>query len=110
MRIEKFAIAFLCLGLSACSTTGIFSGRVTDTEGKPVSDVNVQFWQNKWVPLHLPERVAVTKTGSDGSYEITIKKHVSFIVIEDDSINYSKSVKPIGKANKYRNEIEVPKI
>lgn len=110
MSIKKVAIAILCLALGACSTTGTFTGRVTNTEGKPEAVVNVQFWQNKWMPLHLPERVAETKTASDGSYEIVVKKHVSFIVIENDAISYSKSIKPKGNGGKYRNEVQVPKI
>lgn len=110
MSIKKIAIAILCLGLGACSTTGTFTGRVTNTEGEPKAGVNVQFWQNKWVPLHLPERVAETKTGSDGSYEIVVEKHVSFIIFENDATNYRKSVKPKGKGGKYRNDVQVPKI
>lgn len=110
MSIKKATIFVLCLALCACSTTGTFTGRVTNTEGEPESGVNVQFWQNKWVPLHLPERIAETRTASDGSYKIVVKKHVSFIVIENDAISYSKSVKPKGKGGKYRNDVEVPKI
>lgn len=110
MSIKKVAIAILCLSLGACSTMGTFTGRVTNTEDEPEAGINVQFWQNKWVPLHLPERVAETKTASDGSYEIVVKKHVSFIIIENDAINYSKSVKPKGKGGKYRNDVQVPKI
>lgn len=110
MSITKSSIAILCLALGACSTTGTFTGRITNTEGDPESGVNVQFWKNKWVPLHLPERVAETRTASDGSYKIVVKKHVSFIVVENDAIDYSKSVKPNVKGGKYRNDIEVPKI
>ena len=110
MGIKKVAIAIICLWLGACSTTGTFTGRVTDILGEPVVGVNVQFWQNKWMPIHLPELVAETKTGTDGSYEVVVKEHVSFIVIENDAINYSKSVKPSGNGGKYRNDVQVPKI
>lgn len=110
MSIKNITVAIVCFVTSACSTTGTFTGKVTNTENEPVMGVSVQFWQNKWVPLQLPERVAEAKTGSDGSYEIVVMKHVSFIVIENDAGNYSRSVKPQGKKGKYHNNVQAPRI
>lgn len=107
---KLFTIILVLFSISACSSTGVFTGHVIDSEGQPLTEVNVQFWQNQWIPFHLPERIAETKTDSSGNYHIIVRDNVSFIVVEDNPITFSKSVKPNRGNIEHHHEIEVPKI
>ncbi len=109
-RLLRRYIFLALILVSGCSTTNTFSGTVRDTRGKPLQGVNVQLWQNQWIPFYLPERIAEIETDSKGRYNIKIKKRVSFIVYEDSPITFSKSVKPKSNTNKHYHEIEIPKI
>jgi|GEM_PF-2735838 len=107
---SKLYLVLVLVLVSGCSTTSTFSGTVKDARGEPLHGINVQFWQNQWIPFHLPERIATIRTDSEGRYNIKIKKRVSFIVYENSPITFSKSVKPKSNTHKHYHEIEIPKI
>lgn len=110
MKPRALTIVLASAFLSACASTGTFTGVVKDTAGKPVPEVSVQFWQNQWVPFSLPKRIATTYTDTGGIYAIEVEENVSFIVVEDKSITFSEYAKTNRGDGKHYHEFKVPQI